>query len=61
MYVCICNGYRERELRDAVLRGARSVEEAYAALGAPPCCGTCVEEAQRFIAEALAACDQAAE
>ncbi len=53
MYVCICNGYRDRDLREAVLRGAQSVEEAYRMLGAPPCCGTCVPEAQDLIDEML--------
>ena len=61
MYVCICNGFRERELRDAVLRGARNVKEAYTALGSEPCCGCCVEEAQDFIEETLAATACAAE
>jgi bacterioferritin-associated ferredoxin len=61
VYVCICNGYRERELRDAVLRGARNVDEAYTALGNGPCCGCCVDEAQDFIEETLAAAACAAE
>ena len=61
MYVCICNGYREHELRDVVLAGARNVKEAYRALGNGPCCGCCVEEAQDFIEQALTATACAAE
>jgi bacterioferritin-associated ferredoxin len=61
VYVCICNGYRERELRDVVLQGARNVKEAYRALGNDPCCGCCVEDAQSLIEETLSACACAAE
>jgi len=61
VYICICNGYREREIRDAVLRGARDVAEAYRALGNEPCCGCCVEDAQEFIEETLATTACAAE
>jgi len=61
MYICICNGYREREVRDAALRGARTVEDAYQALGNGPCCGCCVAEAQEFIEQTLAGCAAAAE
>ena len=51
MYVCICNGYREREVREAALRGARSVDEAYALLGSAPCCGSCIPCAESIIDE----------
>jgi bacterioferritin-associated ferredoxin len=53
MYVCICNGYREREVREAASCGARTVEEAYARLGDAPCCGCCVPFAQAIIDETL--------
>jgi bacterioferritin-associated ferredoxin len=53
MYVCLCNGYRDREVRDAVSRGARSVEEAYALLGEPACCGSCIPCAESIIDETM--------
>ena len=40
---------------------ARNVKEAYTALGNEPCCGCCVDEAQDFIEETLAATACAAE
>jgi bacterioferritin-associated ferredoxin len=51
MYVCVCNGYREREVREAALQGACSVDEAYAFLGAEPCCGSCIPCAEDIIDE----------
>lgn len=53
MYVCICNGFREREVREAALCGARSVDEAYALLGAAPCCGSCIPCAETIIDETV--------
>ena len=51
MYVCVCNGYREREIREAVARGGRTVHEIYSQLGEAPCCGTCVPYAEALIEE----------
>jgi bacterioferritin-associated ferredoxin len=53
MYVCLCNGYRESELREAIRRGARNADEAYAALGDPPCCGSCLAFAEEIVREML--------
>ena len=61
MYVCLCNAYRERDVRDAVLAGARTVKEAYKALGNGPCCGCCIPDAQTLIQQTLAATAAAAE
>jgi bacterioferritin-associated ferredoxin len=46
MYVCLCNGYRESELRELARRGISDAEDAYLALGDGPCCGSCVDFAQ---------------
>jgi bacterioferritin-associated ferredoxin len=51
MYVCLCNGYRERDIREAVVRGARTVDEIYSQLGQAPCCGACVPYAEALIDE----------
>lgn len=55
MYVCICNRYRENDLRDLAAGGARSAEEAYSVLGNGPRCGRCLEFAQALMDETSAA------
>jgi bacterioferritin-associated ferredoxin len=49
MYVCLCNGYRESELRELARRGFSDAEDAYLALGDGPCCGSCVDFAQTIL------------
>lgn len=51
MYVCICNGYRESEVRELAREGYRCVYEAYTALGNGPCCGRCIDCARQLLAE----------
>lgn len=41
MYICLCNGYTDRQVRNAAPRCA-TVADVYRALGAPPRCGKCV-------------------
>ncbi len=55
MYVCICNRYRENDLRNLAAGGARSAEEAYSVLGNGPRCGRCLEFAQALMDEMSAA------
>jgi bacterioferritin-associated ferredoxin len=55
MYVCLCNGYRESELRDMARQGYSVAEEAYEAMGDGPCCGHCVDFAQDILDEERAA------
>lgn len=49
MYVCICNGYRESELRTVAREGAVTAEDAYLSLGEGPCCGRCLPYAQEVV------------
>ena len=49
MYVCICNGYRDSEIRDVARSGVHCVLEAYRTLGNGPCCGKCLDFAQGLI------------
>jgi bacterioferritin-associated ferredoxin len=49
MYVCICNGYRESELRNVAQAGVDCALDAYNALGNGPCCGRCLDCAQQII------------
>ena len=49
MYVCLCNAYREADLRKAVADGADTVERAYTMLGRGPRCGRCIPAAQALV------------
>ena len=52
MYVCICNGLTESEIAEAARRGARTVTEAYAALGVEINCGHCTWVAEEILRQA---------
>tara|TARA_R110002167_G_scaffold115538_3_gene289942 strand:+ start:1163 stop:1372 length:210 start_codon:yes stop_codon:yes gene_type:complete len=52
VYVCICNGHRDRDLREAAAGGIRCALQAYDSLGGAPRCGQCLEVAQQIIDEA---------
>ena len=41
MYVCLCNGYTDRQVRKAAPQ-CMTVADVYRTLGAPPRCGKCV-------------------
>ena len=49
MYVCLCNGYRDGDIRQVAQSGVRSARLAYMKLGAGPRCGTCLATAQDLI------------
>ncbi|VWX47077.1 bacterioferritin-associated ferredoxin [Novosphingobium sp. 9U] len=51
MYVCICNAIRECELRQAARTCRGDAEALYTAIGRPPQCGQCVDEAEDIIAD----------
>ncbi len=51
MYVCVCNGHRDCDIREAAKSGLRSVPEIYRHLGKPVRCGRCLEFAARLIDE----------
>lgn len=44
MYVCNCNGVRQREVDSAIAAGAANPREVLAHNGAEPCCGQCLPE-----------------
>lgn len=52
MYVCICNALTDSQIAEARRKGARTVREAYAALGVEINCGQCKCMAQEIINEA---------
>jgi len=49
MYVCLCNGYRDAEIREVAESGLRCVKEVYLTLGNGPCCGSCLDYAQDIV------------
>jgi bacterioferritin-associated ferredoxin len=54
MYVCMCNGYTDKDIRAVVRRGGvHTATDAYAALGAGFCCGTCKDCAEGVVNEEL--------
>lgn len=51
MYVCICNAIRETELRGAARGCPGGAEEVYHALGRPPQCRQCLDDATEILGE----------
>ena len=49
MYVCICNGVTERDIRQAAEAGCRSVSELTMRTGCGSTCGTCLETATALL------------
>jgi bacterioferritin-associated ferredoxin len=54
MYVCICNGVTQRDIRDAADAGCRSVAELTMRTGAGANCGSCIEMAAEVLEQARA-------
>ena len=51
MYVCLCNGHRDSDIRQAAASGLTSARAIYRHLGKPPRCGRCLEFADKLVAE----------
>lgn len=49
MYVCLCQGISDRQIREIVHRGASSLEEVKEDLPVASCCGCCEEVARSLI------------
>ena len=54
MYVCICNGVTERDIRQAADAGCRSLPELTMRTGCGATCGTCLETAASLLDEVRA-------
>jgi bacterioferritin-associated ferredoxin len=61
MYVCNCNGIREREAHAAINSGARRPAEVFRHCNARPKCAKCVCDLARMIQDAEVALRHAAE
>ena len=59
MYVCICNGITDHQIREVAEAGCRTVAELTMRTGAGACCGSCVDMAQSLLDEVQAARDLA--
>jgi bacterioferritin-associated ferredoxin len=51
MYVCVCNGVTERDIREAVAGGCRSIAELTMRTGCGATCGSCVPTACELLDE----------
>jgi bacterioferritin-associated ferredoxin len=55
MYVCICHAVTDRQIRECVDRGARSLFDVQCRLAVGGCCGSCQEAAKQVVDEHLTA------
>ncbi|TXH64822.1 MAG: bacterioferritin [Lysobacteraceae bacterium] len=51
MYVCVCNGVTEREIRQVATTGCRTMAELTMRTGCGAGCGCCIEMATALLAE----------
>ncbi len=49
MYVCICHGITDRQIRETLDRGAASLGEVQMQVPVGGCCGRCLRTAQEVI------------
>ena len=49
LYVCICNGVTDRQIREAAASGVRSVAELTMRTGCGATCGSCLETATAIL------------
>ncbi|GAB2792632.1 hypothetical protein GCM10027040_18500 [Halomonas shantousis] len=54
MYVCICKGVTDREIRETVAEGARSWREVREATGCATQCGKCACLGKKIVSETVA-------
>ncbi|SMC24920.1 bacterioferritin-associated ferredoxin [Andreprevotia lacus DSM 23236] len=55
MYVCVCNGVTDRDIRKAVGNGVRTFKQLQQATEVATCCGKCAGCAREVMDEALQA------
>ncbi|MDO4223958.1 MAG: bacterioferritin-associated ferredoxin [Acinetobacter sp.] len=54
MYVCLCRGITDQDIKNAVENGAESFREVRDLLDLGTCCGRCAPEARAIIKEEVA-------
>lgn len=53
MYVCLCRGITDQDIKDAVSNGAESYRAVRDLLDLGTCCGRCAPEARAIISDEL--------
>ncbi|MDP2245804.1 bacterioferritin-associated ferredoxin [Pseudomonas sp.] len=53
MYVCLCEGVTDNQIRDAIFEGCCSYRDVRAALGVASQCGKCACLAKQVVRETL--------
>lgn len=51
MYVCICKGITDSQIREAASQGASSLSQVRRQLGVASCCGKCATTAREILDE----------
>ena len=51
MYVCACNGIRQKQVNEAIEAGATRWDQVHEFYDCLPCCGKCKEEIEISIAK----------
>jgi len=59
MYVCLCNGVTERDIRNAVASGCVTLGDLTMHTGCGATCGSCLEMVADLLAEAVPLSDDA--
>ncbi|MEN1940164.1 (2Fe-2S)-binding protein [Luteimonas sp. MJ246] len=54
MYVCVCNGVTDHQIREAAAAGCGSMTELTMRTGAGACCGSCVDTAVALLEDEAA-------
>ena len=54
MYICICHGITDNQIRSCVKDGARTLSDLQGCLGVATQCGSCQSSALHILDEALA-------
>lgn len=54
VYVCVCNGVTDHQIREAAAAGCGSMTELTMRTGAGACCGSCVDTAVALLEDEAA-------
>lgn len=54
MYVCLCRGITDQDIKDAMQNGAQNYRDVRDMLDLGTCCGRCAPEAKSIISDELA-------
>jgi bacterioferritin-associated ferredoxin len=54
MYICVCKAVSDKRIERHVAHGVVSLKELSQATGLGTCCGKCVPDARRHLADAVA-------